>query len=136
MSALTPIQARNVPFAMGTDGVSYKNVVCKKLSGLTLTPTIAEEETDCGPATGVGAVKFAFNAEVVLNTTPSGATEISANEVFAWANAGTLVYVLMSTTGYLRRGSGYISNYQESLPQGGFVTATFTVTGNGVVTTV
>lgn len=136
MSALTPLQSKNVPFAMGTDGITYKNVVCKKLSGLTLTPTIAEEETDCGPATGVGAVKFQFNAEVVLNTTPSGATEISSNEVFAWANAGTLVYVLMSASGYIRRGSGYISNYQESLPQGGFVTATFTITGNGVVTTV
>lgn len=136
MSALTPVQAKNVPFAMGIDGITYKNVVCKKLSGVTLTPTIAEEETDCGPATGVGAVKAQFNAEVVLNTTPAGGTEISANEVFAWANAGTLVYMLMSTTGYVRRASGYISNYQESLPQGGFVTATFTVTVNGVVTTV
>jgi hypothetical protein len=136
MSALTPVQAKNVPFAMGTDGIIYKNVVCKKLSGITLTPTIAEEETDCGPATGVGAVKATFNVEIVLNTTPNGATEISANEVFIWANAGTLVYMLMSASGYIRRASGYISNLQESLPQGGFVTSTFTVTVNGLVTTV
>lgn len=137
MSALTPIQARNVPFAVGTDGVTYKNLVCKKLWGLTLTPTIVEEETDCGIAVGSGAVKFQFNFEIVMNTTISGATEISANTMMGYANNGTLIYVLLqSSTDYIRRGSGYISNYQESAPQGGFITATGTITGNGTIATV
>src|SRR6185503_18906729 len=104
-------------------GITYKNLVCKKLWGLQLTPTIIEEETDCGVATGAGAVKFSFNFEIVLNTTPNGATEVSANTVFGWANNNTLVYVLLqSGSSYIRRGSGYISNYTESAPQGGFIT--------------
>lgn len=137
MSAFTPLLARNIPFAIGIDGITYKNLVCKKLWGLTLTPTIAEEETDCGPATGVGAVKFSFNFEIVMTTTPNGATEVSANTVFGYANNGTLVYILLqSGSDYIRRGSGYISNYQENAPQGGFVTATGTITGTGTLTAV
>jgi hypothetical protein len=137
MSAFTPIQARNVPFAVGTDGITYKNLVCKKVWGLTMTPTITEEETDCGIATGVGAVKFSFNFEIVLNTTLAGATEISANQMMAFVNAGTLLYILLqSGSDYIRRGSGYISNYQESAPQGGLISATGTITGNGTIATV
>lgn len=136
MSAFTPIQALSVPFAIGTDGIAYKNLVCKKLWGLTLTPTITEENTDCGIAVGVGAVKFSFNFEIVLNTALAGATEVSANTMMGYANAGTLVYILLSTTGYVRRGSGYISNYVESAPQGGVISATGTISGNGVITTV
>lgn len=134
MSAFTPIQSRNVPFAIGTDGISYKNLVCKKLWGLTLTPTTVEEETDCGIAVGTGAVKFSFNFEIVMTTTPNGATEVSANTVAGYAVNGTLVYVsLVSGSDYIRKGSGYITNYQESAPQGGFITATGTITGNGTI---
>lgn len=137
MSAFTPIQALNVPFAIGTDGIAYKNLVCKKLWGLTLTPTITEEETDCGIAVGVGAVKFSFNFEIVLNTTLAGASEVSANTMMGYANNGTLVYVLLqSGSNYIRRGSGYISNYQESAPQGGVISATGTISGNGTIATV
>jgi len=131
--SFNPIQSANVPFAIGTDGITYKNVVCKRLWGLTLTPTITEEETDCGIAVGVGAVKFQFNFEFVMTTTPAG-TEISANTVFGYANNATLVYVLLQQgSNYIRRGSGYISNYQESAPLNGVITATGTITGQGTL---
>lgn len=134
MSAFTPIQSKLVPFAIGTDGITYNNLVCKKTWGLTWTPSITEEETDCGIAVGVGAVKFSFNFEIVLNTTLAGATEVSANQMAGYANNGTLVYVsLVSGTDYIRKGSGYISNYQESAPLNGVITATGTITGNGTI---
>lgn len=134
MSVPTFLQSVSVPFAIGTDGISYKNAVCKKTWGLSITPTLVEEETDCGVATSTGAKKFQFSLELVLNTTPNGATELSANELANWANSGTLVYVMLTdSAGYLRSGSGYISNYTEAAPQGGVVGATMTVSGNGTL---
>lgn len=134
MSAMSPIQSSAVPFAVGTDGIAYKNLVCKRLWGLTINPTITEEESDCGVAVGVGIAHFSFNFEIIMSTTPNGATEVSANTTAAWANNGTLVYVkLISGSDYIRKGSGYISNYQESAPLNGVITATGTITGNGTI---
>jgi hypothetical protein len=134
MSNPTVVQSRNVPFAVSTDGNTYKNVVCKKTWGLTLAPQFTEEDSDCGTLTAVGSVRFSFDFEIVLNTTPNGATEISANEMAGYANNGTLIYVKLVSTGvYFRQGSGYITNYTESAPINGFVTATGTVTGSGTL---
>lgn len=134
MSVPTTLQSSSVPFAMGTDGISYKNVVCKKLWGLNLNPTLIEDESDCGPHTATGTKKFSFNVEFLLNTTPNGASEISANEVATWANNGTTVYVLLQyLTQYYRQGSGVISAYSESAPLNGFITATATISGNGLL---
>lgn len=136
MSVPTGLKSSLVPFAMGTDGITYKNVVCKKLWGLNLNPTLIEEETDCGPLTATGTKKFSFNAEIVMAITPlpNPSTEISANEVATWANDGTTVYVLLQyLTQYYRQGAGVISAYQESAALNGFVTATFTVSGSGLL---
>lgn len=134
MSNPTYLQSSLVPLAMGIDGITYKQGVCKKLSGVTITPTLIEDETDCGPATAAGTKKFSFNAELLLNLTPNGATELSLNEIATWANNGIEVYVLFQyLTSYYRQGKGVISNYSESLPLNGFVSATFTVSGNGLL---
>lgn len=134
MSVPTYLQSSAVPFNMGTDGISYKSAVCKKLWGFQITPTLIEDESDCGPATATGTKKFSFNAEILFNLTPNGATELSSNEVAAWANNGTTVYVLLQYgSDYYRQGSGVVSNFQESAPLNGFVSATFTVTGSGSI---
>lgn len=137
MSVPTPILSSAVPFAISKDsGVTYKNVVCKKTSGLTINNTLVEEETDCGVLTGLGASKVSFNVEFVLNTTPNGATEWSSDEVINMANDKTLVTV-KTTSGslYYRSMSGYFSNYQETLAQGGMVSATATFNGTGLLDT-
>jgi hypothetical protein len=132
MSVPTILASNQVPFALSLDGgLTYKNVVCKKLWGMTIDKTLVQEETDCDTLTAVGATKFSFNFEFVLNTTPNTATEISANEVAAAANDGTLGNVKLQADGYYRQGAGYITNYQENAPQGGMVTATGTFTGSG-----
>lgn len=130
------LQSRSVPFAIGLDGVTFKNLVCKKLWGLSIEKDVVQDPNDCGMATSVGvATKFSVNFEIVLNLTP-GATEYSANDVATFANDGTLVYFKLAyLTSYLRSGSGYITNYQESAPFGGMVSATGTITGDGILDT-
>src|SRR5205809_106635 len=132
MSSPTPLASRLVPFAISTDGTTYNNVVCKKSWDLALNIPLVQEDTDCGKITGVGTPGFTFGVEFVFTTTP-GAGEISANTVMGYANAGTLIYVKISNGTYIRSGSGYLSDYKESAPVNGFITATATVTGNGTI---
>jgi hypothetical protein len=134
MSNPTVLQSRNVPFAIGTDGVTYKTAVCKKAVNVAIEPQITQEESDCGTHTAVGSTRWSFDAEVILNTTPNGATEVSINTIAGYANAGTTVYVKLVNAGtYYRQGSGIITNYRETLPLNGFVTASFTFTGDGTL---
>ena len=134
MSNPTTVAARNTPFAISTDDSTYKNVVCKKLWNLNIDKTVTEEETDCGVMTEVGASKVTFDFEFVLNTTPNGATEWGSDAVIGFTEAGTLIYV-KTTSGstYFRKISGYITNYRESAPQGGLITASGTFTGTGTL---
>jgi hypothetical protein len=138
MSVPTPILSSAVPFAISSNlGVTYKNVVCKKTWGYTGAATLAEEETDCGVLTGVGAIKDSFNFEFVLNTTPNGATEWGSNDVMNFFQARTLLYVKVTNGAtYIRTLAGYISNYTETAAQGGMINATGTFNGTGTLTTV
>lgn len=136
MSSPTTIQANTVPFALSTNDTTYKNIVCKKTWNWNMDATTAQEETDCGVLTGVGAIKISFDFEFVLNTTPNGASEWSSDEILTLFLANTLAYV-KTTNGstYFRKISGYFTSYKESAPQGGFITATGTFTGTGTLST-
>jgi hypothetical protein len=134
MSNPTVLQSNLVPFAVSTDGVTYKNLVCKKVWNVNLDKTIVEDESDCGVHLGTGAAKWSFDFEIILNTTPNGSTELSATTLAGYADAGTLLYVkLQYSSTYYRQGQGYISNYKESAPQGGFITATGTFRIDGSI---
>lgn len=133
MSVPTALAANLVPFALSTDGNTYKNVVCKKAWGLTLDAAVTQEDTDCATFSSVAAPRWSINFEIVLNLTPNS-DEFSANDVAGFANERTQVYVkLLYSSSYYRQGAGYISNWQESAPQGGVVTCTGTFTGTGVL---
>jgi hypothetical protein len=140
MSNPTVLQSKLVPFTISTDGSTYKSVVCKKAWGLTIEPQVTEDESDCGPHTAVGTSKWSMDVELIMNTTPNGSTEISANTIAGYANDGTLIYMKIQyptsgspgTTIY-RQGQGYISNYKETASQGGFITATATIRGDGTL---
>jgi hypothetical protein len=136
MSNPTTVAARSVPVAISTDGVTYKNAVCKKLWNLTLEKVTTEEESDCGTHAEVGATKITVDFEFILNTTPNGATEWGSDSVINWADAGTLVYIkLTSGSTYFRSVSGYFTNYTEAAPQGGLVAATVSFKGTGTIDT-
>ncbi len=134
MSNPTTVAARSVPFAVSADGNTYKTAVCKKLVNLNVDMPVTQEESDCSVHTSTGTAKWAFDVELILNTTPNGATEMAFDTMLAWALAGTGFYVKTTSGGsYYRQGFGYISNWRESLPQGGLVTVTFTFTGDGTL---
>lgn len=134
MSAVTPILSSAVPMAISTDGITYKNVVCKMTWGLTINNTLVKDETDCGVLASLGASDVGFTAEFILNTTPNGASEWGSDDVIGWAVNKTLIYI-KTTSGslYYRQMAGYLSAYTESAPQGGKIRATFTFNGSGTL---
>jgi hypothetical protein len=132
MSNPTPILASAVPIAISTDGITYKNVVCKKLSGLTINNTLVKDETDCGTLISTGASDISFTGEFILNTTPNGASEWGSDKVIEWVTSKTLIYIKFTSGSlYYRQMQGYLSQYGETLAQGGKVSATFTFNGSG-----
>lgn len=137
MSVPTPILSSAVPFAISTDGVTYKQVVCKKTCGYTGTTNVAKEETDCGVLKAPGAIDENFNFEFVLNTTPNGATEWGSDSVMNFFQAKTLLYVKVTvgSVTYYRQGQGYITNYTETANQNGMITATGTFELSGTLDT-
>ena len=53
MSNPTTVAARSVPFAVSSDGNTYKNVVCKKAWNLNVDIPVTQEESDCSVHTTV-----------------------------------------------------------------------------------
>ena len=132
MSTPTTLQGKLVPFQISTDDITYKNVVCKKVSNLNLDSSVNKEETDCGSFSGLGAVNWTVDIEGLLNLTPNTATEVSGNEMLGYANDQTLVYVkFVYSTDIYRQGAGYLSNYKETYETNSLVSFSATFTNNG-----
>lgn len=138
MSTPTTLQSNLVPFALSTDDITYKNVVCKKAWNFNGTTPTNVEETDCGPLIGLGTNTWTFDFEMVLNTTPNGATEMSAKEVLALWNNQTASYVKVlypnpGGTNFYIQGGGYITSFVLQNTVGNLMTFTGTFSGNGQV---
>lgn len=134
MSTPTTLQGKLVPLAISTDGITYKNVVCKKVANLNLDSAVNKEDTDCGSFSGLGAVNWTVDIEGLLNLTPEGATEVSGGTMLGYANNQTLVYIkFLYGTDIYRQGAGYLSNYKETFETNSLVSFTATFTNNGAL---
>ena len=92
MSTPTTVQSNLVPFALSTDDITYKNVVCKKAWNFNGTTPTNIEQTDCGQLVALGSSQFTFDFQMVLNTAVAGATEMSLNTVLDLWNNQTYCY--------------------------------------------
>lgn len=132
MSVPTTQQGKLVPFAMSENGTDYFNIVCLKVWNFTGDTPTTEEETQCGVHTGLGALRSSFDFEGVANSTPSGATEKSSNDILGYWKNQTLVYAKVQPTSMYIQGQGYITNFKVTAQVGNLVsfTATFKFDGD------
>lgn len=138
MSTPTTLQSNLIPFALSTDDITYKNVVCKKAWNFNGTTPTNIEQTDCGPLVALGSNQWTFDFQMVLNTTPNGATEMSAKDVLTLWNNQTYCYAKVlypAGTGanFYIQGAGYISNFKLANQVGNLMTFDGTFSGNGTV---
>ena len=136
MSVPTTIQSNQVPLQLGTDGITYKNVVCKRTTNFNGTTSVNVEETDCGIEKGLGTPDWTLDFEGVVNTTPTSTTELSAADLLSlWLNK-TLAYAKFMTgdgTGknvYIQ-GTGYVTDLSMAASVGNLLAFTFTFNGVG-----
>lgn len=134
MSTPTTLQGNLVPMALSTDGITYKNIVCKRIANLKMDTTVTTEDTDCGPIVSLGSLNWSFDFDGIYSSTIASATEMSMNEVLALINAQTLVYVkILYSPSIYRQGSGYLTGYTETYDTKAVVSFTTTFTGQGVL---
>lgn len=137
MSVPTTIQSNQVPLAISADGITYKNVVCKRAWNFNGTTAVNSEETDCGIDKGLGAIDWNMDFEGVLNTTPTSSTEASATVVIGYWLNQTLIYVKTQTGNGLGgnmyiQGQAYITDFKVSNQVGNLQAFSFTAAGVGV----
>ena len=138
MSTPTTVQSNLVPIAFSVDDITYKAWLCKKAWNFKGTTPTNVEETDCGPLVGLGSNNFSFDAQIVLNTTPDGATQWLFKDVLGHWNNQTYGYVKVlfpAVTGatFYIQGAGYITNLEVVNQVGNLMTANITFAGNGTV---
>jgi hypothetical protein len=136
---VTTLQSNLVPVKLSADaGVTKKAVVCKKSWTFNGTTPVNEDETDCGPHIGLGANKWSIDVEGIVNTTPTGATEMSAEDLLGFWNSQTSLLIYLdypsgAGTDLYASGSIYITNFQITNQVGSLITFSATFSGNGAL---
>lgn len=140
MSTPTTIQSNLIPMAVSADDITYKNIVCKKSWNFNGDTTVNQDETDCGPHVGLGANKWTVDFTALLNTSPNGATEVSASVMLGYWSAQTLIYVKLQYptsgspgTAFYIQGPAYITSFKLVNQVGSLMEFDGTLTGNAAV---
>lgn len=136
---VTTLQSNLVPIKISVDaGVTKKAIVCKKSWSFNGTTATNEDETDCGIHVGLGANKWGFPFEGVVNTTPTGASEVSAEDLLGIWNAQTLFLVYIdypaaAGTDLYLSGSAYITEFNIVNQVGSLLIFSGRITGTGAL---
>lgn len=132
MSVPTTIQSKQVPMALSVDGVTYKNVVCKRTTNFNGTTAVNAEESDCGIEKGLGAPDWTMDFEGIVNTTPDSPTEISAAEIMGYWLNQTELYAKLQPGNLYIQGRVFLTDVGVQLSTGNLIAFTFTLNGIGV----
>lgn len=137
--AVTTLQSNLVPIKISTDdGVTLQSIVCKKSWSFNGTTSVSEEETDCGTLIGLGSNKWSFPFEGVVNTTPTGATEVSAEDLLSiWHNQTQFIVYIDYPAGsggdFYLSGDAYITDFTITNSVGSLMIFSGTITGTGTL---
>lgn len=116
MSNPTTIAAKTVAMAFSTDNVTWKSAVCLKTGDVNIDIPTSDEETQCGRLRSESVQDVQFTFEIVANTTPNVATEISAATIMGYFANRTPVYVrIQPGTGMNIAAYGKIYNIKSTV---------------------
>ncbi len=134
MSTPTTVQGKNIPLALSLDDATYKSIVCNQAHDVTLDSSVNSEVSDCGTHSSLSPVALTMTFQGLLNTTPNGATEMSADDVIVLANNQTKVYLKTQPAAKVIKGYGFISNFVYTKATENLISFSFTFTGDGAPT--
>lgn len=137
------IQGELAPLLLSPDnGVTWMTLVCLSTYSVSLDTTVNQTETNCGVATGLGAIKFKPSGSAVCEANPTEG-QVTYNQMVEWQVNKTQ---LLFSSEYPGSGSQYGQNLAISgdcfvtatdvtLETGQVIKFTFTLTGTGTVNT-
>jgi hypothetical protein len=137
--AASNLQSNLVPFKISSDdGTTYKTLTCLTSANFSGTTSTTEEETQCGTFTGLGANKWEFTTEAVVNLTPTGASEVSYEDCLGFWHNQTLILVKQeypdaAGTDFYKQGEAYITSIGNAVQVGNSMTFSLTFKGNGAL---
>lgn len=119
-------------------GVTYKTIVCLSSWNFNGTTAVNREETQCGVLVGLGANEWGFDVDAVVDLTPTGASEVSWEDLLGMWNAQTLLLIRSAQpdpagTDWYLQGSAYITNVTLTAQVGNNVKFNMTVSGSGAL---
>jgi hypothetical protein len=140
---MNSIQGELAPLYISSDGgITWKTLVCLETYDVGLDTTVNQEETNCGVAVGLGAIKFAPTGSAVCEASPT-TSQVTFKDMVGWQVAKTLV-MFKSEYPYsggqyganlALSGTCYVTSTKVTLQTGKVITFTFTLTGTGTVNT-
>lgn len=137
----TELDSQYIITEISTDGGSnYKNIVCEGQSKLSLSNSVGETKTKCGPFAAVTANSPNISGSGVASGDINPSTEMSFQQLAILAHAKTKVYIRWRNlaTGTLGIGEvasiigqGYVSDLSITAQVGDVVQFDFTLTFTG-----
>jgi hypothetical protein len=135
------VQSSSVPLLISSDaGTTKKTLTCLVSWNFSGSTTTTEEETFCGTFTGMGANKWETSFDGIVNITPTGASELSLEDMLAlWHNQTevqvTIQYPTSGTPGtdMFLQGDAYISAFGIQGQSGSSLKFSGTLKGNGAL---
>lgn len=136
------INAKDMPIELSFDnGTTWKVLVCLKDISIPLQAPTTAEDTYCGKKVGVGEIEFNPSGNAVCETRPD-TDEVSADELIEVMKTGTSILwrVQNPTSGSVGQGlylsgSCKATNVTIAGTANGLVNFSFTLTGEGTLTT-
>lgn len=140
---MTTAQGELAPLYLSEDGVTWKTLVCLETYDLGLDTTVNQTETNCGIATGLGAIKFAPKGSAVMELEPDD-TMVTYKDMVAWQLAKTLLYFKTEYPGsgsqygsnIALSGQAYVSSTSGTFQVGQVIKFSWGMTGNGTVSNI
>ena len=140
---MTSVQGELAPLYLSSDGgVTWKVLVCLETYKVPLTTTVNEDETNCGVAVGLGAIKFKPTGTAVMEANPD-TTMVTYEDMVKWQVGKTLIMFKTEYPGsggtygknIALSGTCYVTDTTGTFQTGKVITFDFTLTGTGIVNT-
>jgi hypothetical protein len=136
---VTTVQGKLIPLKISTDaGVTKKSIVCLIDSPFESDKAINREQSQCGTHTAMGDQTWGWDVSGIVNLTPTGASEVSFEDLLALHVAETQVAVYMDYpvgvgTDFYISGNAWLSRIRLENPVGGLARFTARLEGDGTM---
>lgn len=136
--AVTTVTSALAPLSLSADAITYKTVICRKTSNVNFSRAVTREDSDCGSFAATGALQWGGSYEGIVSITPTGASEMSYEDLLGFMVSGATLYVKdqyptsgTPGTDWYTQGQVVLTNLAKQNENGKNITFSFSFENNG-----